>query len=80
MQKGYKMLELLLIVFAAMFLGGFIKLAWAATWGIFKILGVLLSVVAFPIIFIGILVLGLGAYLFLPIMLLVLAFGCIVKA
>lgn len=74
------MLELLLIVFAAMFLGGFIKLAWAATWGIFKILGVLLSVVAFPIIFIGILVLGLGAYLFLPIMLLVLAFGCIVKA
>ena len=80
MQKGYKMLELLLIVFAAMFLGGFIRLAWAATWGIFKILGVLLSVVAFPIIFIGILVLGLGAYLFLPIMLLVLAFGCIVKA
>ena len=75
MQKGYKMLELLLIVFAAMFLGGFIRLAWAATWGIFKILGVLLSVVAFPIIFIG-----LGAYLFLPIMLLVLAFGCIVKA
>lgn len=74
------MLELLLIVFAVMFLGGFIKLAWAATWGIFKILGVLLSVVAFPIIFIGILVLGLGAYLFLPIMLLVLAFGCIVKA
>ncbi|MBQ5796906.1 MAG: hypothetical protein IKT25_06895 [Firmicutes bacterium] len=74
------MLELLLIVFAAMFLGGFIRLAWAATWGIFKILGVLLSVVAFPIIFIGILVLGLGAYLFLPIMLLVLAFGCIVKA
>lgn len=74
------MLELLLIVFAAMFLGGFIKLAWAATWGIFKILGVLLSVVAFPIIFIGILVLGLGAYLFLPILLLVLAFGCIVKA
>lgn len=74
------MLELLLIVFATMFLGGFIRLAWAATWGIFKILGVLLSVVAFPIIFIGILVLGLGAYLFLPIMLLVLAFGCIVKA
>ena len=74
------MLELLLIVFAAMFLGGFIRLAWAATWGIFKILGVLLSVVAFPIIFIGILVLGLGAYLLLPIMLLVLAFGCIVKA
>ena len=74
------MLELLLIVFAAMFLGGFIRLAWAATWGIFKILGVLLSVVAFPIIFIGILVLGLGAYLFLPIMLLVFAFGCIVKA
>ena len=74
------MLELLLIVFAAMFLGGFIRLAWAATWGIFKILGVLLSVVAFPIIFIGILVLGLGAYLFLPIMLLVLAFGCIAKA
>ncbi len=74
------MLELLLIVFAAMFLGGFIRLAWAATWGIFKILGVLLSVVAFPIIFIGILVLGLGAYLFLPILLLVLAFGCIVKA
>ena len=74
------MLELLLIVFAAMFLGGFIRLAWAATWGIFKILGVLLSVVAFPIIFIGILVLGLGAYLFLPIILLVLAFGCIVKA
>ena len=74
------MLELLLIVFAAMFLGGFIRLAWAATWGIFKILGVLLSVVAFPIIFVGILVLGLGAYLFLPILLLVLAFGCIVKA
>lgn len=74
------MLELLLIVFAAMFLGGFIRLAWAATWGIFKILGVLLSVLAFPIIFIGILVLGLGAYLFLPILLLVLAFGCIVKA
>ena len=74
------MLELLLIVFAAMFLGGFIRLAWAATWGVFKILGVLLSVIAFPIIFIGILVLGLGAYLFLPIMLLVLAFGCIVKA
>ena len=74
------MLELLLIVFAVMFLGGFIKLAWAATWGIFKILGVILSVIAFPIIFIGVLVIGLGAYLFLPILLLVLAFGCIVKA
>ena len=74
------MLELLLIVFAAMFLGGFVRLAWAATWGIFKILGILLSVIAFPIIFIGVLVIGLGTYLLLPGVLLVLAFGCIVKA
>lgn len=74
------MLESFLIFFAVMFLGSFIKLAFAATWGIFKILGILLSVIAFPIIFIGVLVIGLGTYLLLPGLLLVLAFGCIVKA
>ncbi|MBO5666981.1 MAG: hypothetical protein J6S45_05990 [Firmicutes bacterium] len=74
------MFEILLIVLAGIFLGGFIKLAWAATWGIFKILGVLLSVIAFPIIFIGVLVVGLGAYLLLPVFLLVAAFGCIIRA
>ena len=74
------MLEIFLIIFAVMFLGSFIKLAFAATWGIFKILGILLSVIAFPIIFIGVLVIGLGTYLLLPGLLLVLALWCIVKA
>ena len=74
------MLEILLILFAVFFLSGFMKLAFTATWGIFKLLGILLSVIAFPIIFIGVLVIGLGTYLLLPILLLVLAFGCIVKA
>ena len=74
------MLEILLVILAALFLSGFIKLAWAATWGIFKLLGILLSVIAFPIIFIGVVVIGLGAYLILPIALLVAAFGLIAKA
>ena len=74
------MFELLLVICTVMFLGGFIKLAWAATWGLFKFLGVLLSVIAFPIIFIGVLVVGLGTYLLFPVLLLIAAFGCISKA
>ena len=63
-----------------MILWCFIGLAWKATWGILKIVGVLLSIIAFPILLIGLLVVGIGSYLLLPVFLLALAFGCIAKA
>lgn len=73
------MLEILAILVIGWILWGFIKLTWAATWGIFKLLGILLSVIAFPIMFIGVLAVGIGAYLILPLVLLGAAFGCIFK-
>lgn len=74
------MLELILGLFAIWILWNFVKFAFVATWGLLKIVGILLSVVAFPILFVGLLVVGIGAYLALPLILIGLAFGCLSKA
>lgn len=74
------MLELILVLFGAWVLWGIIKLVAVASWGLLKLLGIVLSVIAFPILFIGVLVVGVGAYLFLPLLLVGLAFGCLRKA
>ena len=74
------MLEIILGLFAIWVLWGFIKFAFMATWGLLKLAGILLSIVAFPILFVGLLVVGIGAYLALPLLLIGLAFGCIAKA
>lgn len=74
------MLEIILGLFALWVLWGFIKFTFMATWGLLKLVGILLSIVAFPILFVGLLVVGIGAYLALPLILIGLAFGCIAKA
>lgn len=74
------MLELIIGLFAIWILWNFVKFAFLATWGLLKIVGILLSVVAFPILFVGLLVVGIGAYLALPLILIGLAFGCLSKA
>lgn len=74
------MLELIIGLFAIWILWNFVKFAFVATWGLLKIVGILLSVVAFPILFVGLLVVGIGAYLALPLILIGLAFGCLSKA
>lgn len=74
------MLELILVLIGAWVLWGMIKLVAVASWGLLKLLGIILSVVAFPILFIGVLVVGVGAYLFLPLLLVGLAFGCLKRA
>ena len=53
------MLELILGLFAIWILWNFVKFAFVATWGLLKIVGILLSVVAFPILFVGLLVVGI---------------------
>ena len=74
------MLEIILGLLAVWVLWNFIKFAVVATWGLLKLLGIILSIVAFPILFVGLLVLGIGAYLVLPLILIGLAFGCIFKS
>lgn len=74
------MLEIIFGLFAVWVLWNFVKFAVMATWGLLKILGIILSIVAFPVIFVGLLVVGIGAYLVLPLILIGLAFGCIFKA
>ncbi len=74
------MLEIILGLLALWVLWGFIKFAFFATWGLLKLVGILLSIVAFPILFVGLLVVGIGAYLALPLILIGLAFGCIAKS
>lgn len=74
------MLELIFVLIGAWVLWGIIKLVAVASWGLLKLLGIILSVVAFPILFIGVLVVGVGAYLFLPLLLVGLAFGCLKRA
>lgn len=74
------MLELIIGLFAIWILWNFVKFAFVATWGLLKIVGILISVVAFPILFVGLLVVGIGAYLALPLILIGLAFGCLSKA
>jgi len=74
------MLEIILGLFAIWILWNFAKFAFVATWGLLKVVGILLSIVAFPFLFIGLFVVGIGAYLALPLILIGLAFGCIAKA
>ena len=74
------MLELILVLLGAWVLWGIIKLVAVASWGLLKLLGIILSVIAFPILFIGVRVVGVGGYLFLPLLLVGLAFGCLTKA
>ena len=74
------MLTLLVTFLMIWLMIGFIKLAWSATWGIFKLAGIILSVIAFPIVFIGSLVIGIGTYLILPVILIGAAFGLINRA
>ena len=75
-----KMFEFILVLIIGWVLWGFIKLAVVASWGLLKLLGIVLSVIAFPVLFIGVLVVGVGAYLLLPLLLVGAAFGCLVKA
>lgn len=58
---------------------GFIKFVFKATWGLLKLVGVIIAVIAFPVIFIGVIV-GIGAVLIVPILLVAVAFGCVYKA
>lgn len=74
------MFEAILVLIIGWVLWGFIKLAVVASWGLLKLLGIVLSVIAFPVLFIGVLVVGVGAYLLLPLLLVGAAFGCLVKA
>lgn len=74
------MFEAILVLMIGWVLWGFIKLAVMASWGLLKLLGIVLSVIAFPVLFIGVLVVGVGAYLLLPLLLVGAAFGCLVKA
>lgn len=74
------MFELIIGLLGIWILWNFVKFAFAATWGLLKLVGILLSVVAFPILFVGVLVAGIGAYLVLPLLLIGLAFGCLSKA
>ena len=74
------MFELILVLMIGWVLWGVIKLAVVASWGLLKLLGIVLSVIAFPVLFIGVLVVGVGAYLLLPLLLVGAAFGCLVKA
>jgi len=68
------------MLFVGMLVWGFIGLALKATWGILKLVGIILSVVAFPMILAGIIIVGIGTYLIFPFLLLALAFHCIAKA
>lgn len=74
------MFEAILVLIIGWVLWGFIKLAVVASWGLLKLLGIVLSVIAFPVLFIGVLVVGVGTYLLLPLLLVGAAFGCLVKA
>ena len=74
------MLEIILGLLSIGILWKFIKLTFVVTWGLLKIVGILLSVVAFPVLFVGLLVVGVGTYLALPILLIGLAFGCLAKS
>ena len=74
------MFEAILVLMIGWVLWGFIKLAVVASWGLLKLLGIVLSVIAFPVLFIGVLVVGVGTYLLLPLLLVGAAFGCLVKA
>ncbi|MCR5100188.1 MAG: hypothetical protein K6B41_02390 [Butyrivibrio sp.] len=73
------MFTFLMMLFFIWVLGGFIKFAFRATWGLFKILGVFIMIFAFPMVFLVILA-GIGSSILLPIILIALAFGCIAKA
>lgn len=74
------MLELIAGLFVLWILWGFVKFTFKATWGLLKLVGILLSIVAFPMVFIGLLAIGIGTYLALPLVLIGLAFSCISKA
>ncbi len=74
------MLEIILGLLAVWILWKFVKFTFVVTWGLLKIAGILLSIVAFPVLFVGLLVFGVGAYLALPILLIGLAFGCLAKS
>ncbi len=74
------MLEIILGLLSIWILWKFVKFTFVVTWGLLKIVGILLSVVAFPVLFVGLLVVGVGTYLALPILLIGLAFGCLAKS
>lgn len=74
------MLEIILGLLSIWILWKFVKFTFVVTWGLLKFVGILLSVVAFPVLFVGLLVVGVGTYLALPILLIGLAFGCLAKS
>lgn len=78
-RKETNMFNILFSLFLLWILWGFIKFAFKATWGLFKILGVIIAVIAFPVLLVGFIV-GIGAFLIVPIVLLACGFGCIYKA
>ena len=72
------MLEILFtIVFCWLFFKA-VKLALKVAWGGAKALAVLLMAVALPLLVLGVIA-GLGAFLLLPVVIVVLAFGLLKK-
>ena len=69
------MFEFLFVIFLIWLLWGFVKFSFTVAWGIFKLLGILLAVVAFPMALILLVVSGLGIVLAGPVLLIMLAFG-----
>ncbi len=74
------MLEIIFGLLGIWILWQFVKFTFMATWGLLKLVGILFSIVAFPILFVGLLIVGVGTYLALPLVLIGLAFSCVLKA
>ena len=74
------MISILFFIFIIWLMIGFIKFAVKATWSLLKVIGIIISIIAFPLAFIVVLTVGVSFGIIIPILLLGLAFGCVAGA
>ena len=74
------MISILFFIFIIWLMIEFIKFAIKATWGLLKVIGIIISIIAFPLAFIVVLTVGVSFGIIIPILLLGLAFGCVAGA
>ena len=71
------MMSILFFIFIIWLMFGFIKFAAKVTWGLLKVVGIVLSIIAFPALFLIVITIGFSGMIILPLIVIGVAFGCL---
>ena len=70
-------MSILFFIFIIWLMFGFIKFAAKVTWGLLKVVGIVLSIIAFPALFLIVITIGFSGMIILPLIVIGVAFGCL---